>query len=119
MAANDIGFNISVTGVEASTKKVKNFQQTTTRELTTAENSVARSIGNMVKQYASLAIGIRTAQKALSGIEFNKFIETQTAAFTVMMKSADKAKAQIKELYDFAIKSPLNLQIQYPQVNSF
>ena len=108
MAANDIGFNISVTGVEASTKKVKNFQQTTTRELTTAENSVARSIGNMVKQYASLAIGIRTAQKALSsGIEFNKFIETQTAAFTVMMKSADKAKAQIKDLYDFAIKSPL------------
>jgi len=65
----------------------------------------------MVAQYASFAAAITATNKVLSsGVEFNKFVENQTMSFTVMMKSADKAKGMMKDLYDFAVNSPLTFK---------
>ena len=79
--------------------------------MSSAEASVASSLGKIAAQYLSLGIAINKGIKAMSqGVEFNKFVETQTMAFTVMMKSAEKAKAQMKDLYDFAVNSPLTFK---------
>lgn len=111
MSKNEIKFTIGATGVDKATSDVKKFQQTTTREMTQAEKSVASSIGKMIAQYASLAVAINEVKKAITtGIDFNQFKESQETAFTVMMKSADKAKAKIEELRKFSITNPLTFK---------
>ena len=73
--------------------------------MTASESSVARSFSRMAAQYLSMAYVMNKATKLMSsGVEFNKFVENQTMSFSVMMKSAEKAKAQMKDLYDFAVK---------------
>ncbi len=101
----------SVVGANQGINEVRKFQTTTTKAMTGTEQSISRSLGSMVAQYASFAAAITATNKVLSsGVEFNKFVENQTMSFTVMMKSADKAKGMMKDLYDFAVNSPLTFK---------
>jgi len=75
------------------------------------EKSMARGFSNMINQYLGFAAAFRTATKVLSeGVEFNKFVENTTMSFSVMMKSADQAQTMMKDLYDFAVNSPLTFK---------
>ena len=98
-------------GTEKAGKQFTQFENTVTRSMSASESSVARAFANMAAQYLSLAYTMRKATQLMSsGVEFNKFVETQTMSFSVMMKSAEKAKVQMKDLYDFAVKSPLTFK---------
>jgi len=73
--------------------------------------SVRKSINAMVAQYASAAVIIAKTKQVISeGVNFNKFVESSTIAFGVMMKSAEAAKDEVQSLYDFAVKSPLTFK---------
>ncbi len=83
----------------------------TERNMTDMERSMSRGFASMARQYISFAAAFTATTKTLSsGIGFNKFVENQTMSFSVMMKSADKAKQQMKDLYDFAVNSPLTFK---------
>ena len=102
---------VSVTGVDKAASQFSNFQQTTTRTMSASEAAVSRSLKNMVAQFVGVAAAARAVQNVVSsGIGFNQFVENTTTSFTVMMKSADKAKQQMKDLYDFAVSSPLTFK---------
>ena len=110
MAAEAI-LKIKAQGAAQTNQEFQNLRKNITGNMTAAERSVASSLSSMAAQYISLGLVIRQVGKTLSqGVEFNKFIENQTMAFEVMMKSADKAKAKVKELYDFAVESPLTFK---------
>ena len=107
----DIRLNLSVAGTEKSTQNVKNFQKTVNRSLTDSERTVAQSMRSMVGSFVSIAGSITLAKKAIStGVDFNKFVESSTTAFTVMMKSASAAKDKIEELYQYSITNPLTFK---------
>lgn len=104
-------FEVRAVGTEKASRQFTTFERTATGSMTRAEASVGKSLARVAAQYMSMAVGINKAMKVMSsGVEFNKFVETQTMAFSVMMKSAEKAKAQMEELYDFAVKSPLTFK---------
>src|SRR5574344_1091036 len=111
MADTIVRLVMTTQGVKEGAREFQNFEKTSTRAMSSAEASVASSLGKIAAQYLSLGIAINKGIKAMStGVEFNKFVETQTMAFTIMMKSAEKAKAQMKDLYNFAVKSPLTFK---------
>ncbi len=111
MADTIVRLVMTTQGVKEGAREFQNFEKTSTRAMSSAEVSVASSLGKIAAQYLSLGVAIRKSMKAMSsGVEFNKFVETQTMAFSVMMKSAEKAKAQMKDLYDFAVSSPLTFK---------
>lgn len=102
---------VSVTGVDKAASQFSSFQQTTTKTMSASEAAVSRSLKNMVSQFVGVAAAARAVQNVVSsGIGFNQFVENTTTSFTVMMKSAEKAKAQMKDLYDFAVSSPLTFK---------
>lgn len=73
--------------------------------------NLGAQLGFLVRQYVSLYAAVRTVTTVMKeGLNFNKFKEETTVAFTVMMRSADAAKAKMEELYDFAVKSPMTFQ---------
>jgi len=111
MADTAVRLVMTTKGVRESTRQFKEFETVSTRSMSSAESSVARSLARMAAQYISLGVAVNKAIKVMSsGMEFNKFVENQTMSFTVMMKSAEKAKAQMKDLYDFAVNSPLTFK---------
>jgi tape measure domain-containing protein len=72
---------------------------------------VSKSVVSMVAQYASLAVAMNTVKNVVKeGINFNAFVETSTAAFGTMMKSVSGAKTVMKDLFDFAVNSPLTFK---------
>ena len=74
-------------------------------------NTAVNALRQVVGQYLGIAAVIGTVKKVVGeGMDFNKFVETSTAAFGVMMKSTDAAKAKMQELYNFAVKSPLTFK---------
>jgi hypothetical protein len=102
---------VRVTGVDQGAKQFQDFQKTTTRAMSDSEAAVARSLSNMVAQFVGVAAAARAVKSVISsGVGFNQFVENTTTSFTVMMKSAEKAKAQMKDLYDFAVNSPLTFK---------
>jgi len=102
---------VSVTGVDNAASQFTSFQQTTTKTMSASEAAVTRSLNNMVSQFIGLAAVARSVQNVVSsGVGFDQFVENTTMSFTVMMKSADKAKQQMKDLYDFAVASPLTFK---------
>ena len=104
-------FEVRAVGTEKASRQFTTFERTATGSMTRAEASVGKSLARIAAQYMSVAVGINKAMKLMSsGTEFNKFLENQTMAFTVMMKSAENAKAKMEELYDFAVKSPLTFK---------
>lgn len=111
MADSTATLELRILGADKAAAEVGKFEQKTTRSMTAAEQSVAKSLGSMVAQYASMAVAVQKTMKVLSsGVEFNKFVENTTMSFSVMMKSAEKAKSQMKDLYDFAVNSPLTFK---------
>ena len=98
--------------------KLRNVQQATDKafsqtekSLTSMENALAKGFKSMIAQYASFAAAWQASTKIISsGLEFNKFVEDQTTSFSVMMKSADKAKTMMTDLYNFAVNSPLTFK---------
>ncbi len=75
-----------------------------------ADNTNA-GIGRMVAGYLGLGAAINAVRKTIStGMGFNKFVETSTASFGVMMKSMDAAKNKMTELFNYAVKSPLTFR---------
>jgi hypothetical protein len=83
------------------------FAKTTSTTVSQMGQDFARLAGSVV----GVTAAFQTIKKVISeGIGFNKFMQEQQAAFTVMMKSADGAKAKIKELFDFAVDSPLTFK---------
>ena len=104
-------FEVRAVGTEKASRQFTTFERTATGSMTRAEASVGKSLARIAAQYMSMAVGINKAMKLMSsGMEFNKFVENQTMAFTVMLKSAEKAKAQMEDLYNFAVKSPLTFK---------
>ena len=104
-------FEVRAVGTEKASRQFTTFERTATGSMTRTEASVGKSLARVAAQYMSMAVGINKAMKLMSsGMEFNKFVENQTMAFTVMMKSAERAKAKMEELYDFAVKSPLTFK---------
>jgi len=102
---------VSVTGVDTAASQFISFQQTTTKTMSASEAAVTRSLNNMVSQFVGVAAAARAVQSVISsGVGFDQFVENTTMSFTVMMKSAEKAKAQMKDLYDFAVNSPLTFK---------
>ena len=102
---------VSVTGVDKAASQFSSFQQTTTKTMSSSEAAVTRSLKNMVSQFVGVAAAARAVQNVISsGVGFNQFVENTTTSFTVMMKSAEKAKQQMKDLYDFAVSSPLTFK---------
>lgn len=111
MADTGVKFVLTTQGVKEGAKDFQNFEKASTQAMSAAEASVVKSLTAIAAQYLSIGVTVNKAVKAMSsGVEFNKFVETQTMGFTVMMKSAEKAKAQMQELYDFAVNSPLTFK---------
>lgn len=111
MADTAVRLVMTTKGVRESTRQFKEFETVSTRSMSSAESSVARSLARMAAQYISLGVAVNKAMKVMSsGVEFNKFVENQTMSFTVMMKSAEKAKVQMEQLYNFAVRSPLTFK---------
>lgn len=107
----EVRVRVTVSGVEQGAEQFQNFQTTTTRAMSESEAAITRSLKNMASQFIGLAAAARAIKNvASSGVEFNKFVENTTMSFTVMMKSAEKAQAQMKDLYDFAVNSPLTFK---------
>ena len=109
---------LRIDGAGNVVSQLKNVQNATEQTfskseqaMSSMEKSMARGFSNMINQYLGFAAAFRTATKVLSeGVEFNKFVENTTMSFSVMMKSADQAKTMMKDLYDFAVNSPLTFK---------
>ena len=86
--------------------------------LASSSNKSSSSMGNMgsalrgvIGQYLSLGIAIRQISNIIKeGMDFNQFMEVSTTAFGVMIKSIDQAKTKMKELFDYAVVSPLTFR---------
>lgn len=104
-------FEVRAVGTDKASRQFVDFEKKVSGSMSSSEAAVARSLGNIAAQYISIGYAINKAMKFMSsGVEFNKFVETQTMSFSVMMKSAEKAKVQMEQLYDFAVKSPLTFR---------
>lgn len=81
---------------------------------TSTDNEMKRA-GQSMAGLARSVIGVTAAVSGLrkviqEGVSFNRFMQEQQTAFSVMMKSSDAAKAKIQELYDFAVNTPLTFK---------
>lgn len=82
-----------------------------TTKSSTSISNMGSALRGTIGQYLSLGIAIsQVANVVKEGMDFNKFMEVSTTAFGVMMKSTDLAKAKMKELFDFAVNSPLTFK---------
>ncbi len=103
---------------EAAEYKLQTAIQKTAQEQYKSMNKASHSYKALGGDIAHVARNIMTLYYSVksigalfkTGVGFNVFMESQQAAFSVMMKSADGAKAKIEELYQFAVKSPLTFK---------
>lgn len=106
--------NKTSTGYKKVTASAQQFHKTSSSgamAMFQHYTNLGAQLGFLVRQYVSLYAAVRTVTTVMKeGINFNKFKEETTVAFTVMMRSADAAKAKMEELYSFAVKSPLTFQ---------
>lgn len=95
-------------------KNIAQAQKLTQNFANTSESmasKIASQLQSVAASYLGIAAAIRVVGKVVKeGMDFNKFTETATASFGVMMKSTDLAKAKMQELYDWAVKSPLTFR---------
>jgi hypothetical protein len=94
-------------------KKTKATEQdtTATKQNTQAQSGLSIALASTIKQYLGMYALMSGVRKIVNeGMDFNKFVETSTASFGVMMKSVDLAKAKMEELYNFAVESPLTFK---------
>jgi len=111
MADSTATLELRILGADKAVNEVSKFEKGTTRSMTAAEQSVAKALGGIAAQYMSMAAAVAAGTKMISsGVEFNKFVENTTMSFGVMMKSAEAAKGQMKDLYNFAVNSPLTFK---------
>lgn len=112
MITNTVATRITVD--DQMTKHLQNAQ----RHMQTFAGQVDKQSSNISRDFARIATSVISVTAALQGIKkvvsegisFNRFMQEQQTAFTVMMKSSDAAKAKIQELYDFAVNTPLTFK---------
>ncbi|MFA6911285.1 MAG: tape measure protein, partial [Candidatus Cloacimonadaceae bacterium] len=113
MAAGAVYTRLYIEGNEyfMTLKKAQAQTQEWAKDTTKNVNTVGRDFANLARSVIGITAAFQTIKKTVSeGINFNKFVAEQTAAFGVMMKSTDAAKAKIQELYTFAVESPLTFK---------
>lgn len=113
MAAGAVYTRLYIEGNEyfMTLKKAQAQTQEWAKDTTKNVNTVGRDFANLARSVIGITASFQAVKKVVSeGIDFNKFVSEQTAAFSVMMKSTDAAKAKMQELYTFAVESPLTFK---------
>jgi len=91
---------VSITGDNSDLKSALNDSS---KDVESFGSKIGKQVAGIVSVTAILA-------GAIKGIEFNKAAEQAQVAFTVMTGSAAKATKTLKELKDFANKTPLEFK---------
>lgn len=113
MAAGAVYTRLYIEGNEyfMTLKKAQAQTQEWAKDTTKNVNTVGRDFANLARSVIGVTASFQAIKKVVSeGIDFNKFVSEQTAAFAVMMKSTDDARAKMAELYKFAVESPLTFK---------
>ncbi len=80
--------------------------------MTAAVGGLRGAIGSLMTMMAPLLAAFSAIAAVKMGLGFSADIETANVQFEVLLGSTEKAEARVKELYDFAAKTPF----QFPEV---
>lgn len=112
MITNTVATRITVD--DQMTKHLQNAQrhmQTFAGQVDKQSSNISRDFARIATSVVSLTAAFQGIKKVVNeGISFNRFMQEQQTAFTVMMKSADAARDKIAELYDYAVNTPLTFK---------
>ena len=106
-----VRFAAEIAQYQKNIKLAQNLTQNFASTSESAASKIAKQISSLAASYLGLAAAIRIVKNVVKeGMDFNKFTEVSTAAFSTMMKSTELAKTKMQELYDWAVKSPLTFK---------
>lgn len=106
-----------VINIKAQVQQALNSLKTTEKQLdnvTTSAKKTTQSVSDMGNNISSsikrLAVQFGVFKTVVEGVKFNAFIQQTEIAFGVFIGNVDEGKAKVKELFDFAIKTPLTFK---------
>lgn len=113
-----IGIGVDLAELRSGMRQATSEMSRANGEIQRSAGGIAKSLGDIGKQAAGFALGqagldgLSAAfnNTAVAGFKFNAMMEQSKISFETMLGGAEKADKMLKDLYDFAAKTPFEFK---------